>query len=100
MPWLTVLNSEFTDQIEMKARSQSNKIPRSDQNITDRRHPFQLSRERTCGNEPRIHFLLNRIATPWKNLPKDTALAHSVSSFKSKLNLYLNKEGRNNYIYS
>ena len=80
--------------------SEENKILRPDQNITGRRHPFQLSRERTSGNEPRTHFLLNRMATPWNNLPKDIALAHSVNSFKSKLDLYLKKVGRNTHIYS
>ena len=77
-----------------------NKILKTEQNITGRRHPFQLSRERTSGNEPRTHFLLNRMATPWNNLPKEIALAHSVNSFKSKLDLYLNKVGRNIHIYS
>ena len=63
--------------------SEENKILRPDQNITGRRHPFQLSRERTSGNEP--HFLLNRMTTLWHNLLKDIALAHSVNSFKTKL---------------
>ena len=40
---------------------------RPEQNIIDRRHPFQLSRERTSGNEPRTHFLLNRMATQWRS---------------------------------
>ena len=77
-----------------------NNILRPEQNKTGRRHPFQLSRERTSGNEPRTHFLLNRMATPWNNLPKDIALAHSVNSFKSKLDLHLKKAGRNTHIYS
>ena len=63
-------------------------------------HPFQLSRERTLGNKPRTHFLLNRMANPWNNLHKDIALTHSVNSFKSKLDLYLNKVSRNTHIYS
>ena len=46
------------------------------------------------------HFLLNRMATPWDNLSKDIALAHSVNSFKRKLNFYLNEVGRNTHIYS
>ena len=41
------------------------------------------------GNEPRTHFLLDRMATLWNNLPKDIAFAHSVSSFKSKLDFWL-----------
>ena len=44
---------------------------------------------------PRTHFLLNRMATPWNNLPKDVALASSVK----KLNLYLKKVARNMLIY-
>ena len=48
---------------------------------------FQLSREWTSGSEPRTHFLLNRMVTPWNNMPKDISLAHSVKSFKSKLDL-------------
>ena len=51
-------------------------------------------------NEPRTHYILNRMATPWNNLPKDIALAHSVNSFKSTLDLYLNKVGSNTHIYS
>ena len=77
-----------------------NNILRPEQNITSRRHPFQLSRERTLGNEPRTHFLLNRMATPWNNSPKDSALAHSENSFKSKLDLYLNKVGSNTHVCS
>ena len=76
------------------------KILRPEQNTTGRRHPFQFCSERTSGNEPRIHFLLNRMATPWNNLPKKIALAHSVNSFKSKLELHLNKVARNTQIYS
>ena len=40
-----------------------NKILRHEQNITGLRHPFQLSRERTLGSEPRTHLLLNRMTT-------------------------------------
>ena len=66
-----------------------NKILRPDQ-IPDRRtQQFQFSRERTTGKEPIANFLLNRMATPWNNLPKEIALARSVNSFKSKLDLYL-----------
>ena len=72
------------------------KILRPDQNNTGRRHPFLLSRERTLGNEPGTNFLLNRMVIPLKNLPKNIALAHSVS-FKSKLDLYLNKVGRKTF---
>ena len=77
-----------------------NKILRPEQNNTGHRHPFQLSRVRTSCNEPRTHFFLNRMATPWNNLPKNITLAHSVNSFKNKLDLYLNKEGRKTLIYS
>ena len=66
-----------------------NKILRPEQNITGRRHPFQLSRERISGNEPRTHFLLNRMATQWNNLPKDIALAHSVKLFQEQARLVL-----------
>ena len=48
----------------------------------------------------RTHFLLNIMATPWNSVPKVIALAHSINSFKSKMDLYLNQEGRNLYIYS
>ena len=41
-----------------------------EQNFTGRRHPFHFSRERTLGNEQRTNFLLNRMVTPWNNLPK------------------------------
>ena len=64
-----------------------NKILRPEQNNTGCRYPFQLSRERTSGNEPRRHFILNRMAIPCNNLPTDIATTHSVNSFKSKLNL-------------
>ena len=77
-----------------------NKILRPDQKIIDQRHFFQLSRERTKGNEPRTHFLLNRMANPWNNLSKDITLADSVNSFKSKLGFYLNKISRSIHIYS
>ena len=50
-------------------------ILRPDQKILDRRRPFQLSRERTSSNQPKTHVLLNRMANPWNNLPKDIALA-------------------------
>ena len=73
------------------------KILESEQHITDRRHSFQLNRERTSGNEPRKHLLLDEMSTQWYNLPKEIALANSVNSFKSKLNLYLNKLGGNIY---
>ena len=44
---------------------------------TDRRiHPYQLCRELTRGNEPRTHFLLNRMATTWNTLPKNIELAN------------------------
>ena len=65
-----------------------NKILRPEQSITYRRHPFQLSRERTSGNEPRTHFLLNRMATPWNNLPKDIALGEL---FQEQAGLVLEK---------
>ena len=42
--------------------SDENKILRLEQNKTGRRHPFQLSRERISGNEPRNN-LPNEIAT-------------------------------------
>ena len=51
-----------------------NMILRPDQKTDRRRHPFQLSRELTSGNDPRIQILLIRIATPWNNLPKNIAL--------------------------
>ena len=41
-----------------------NRVPRHNQNLADRRDPYQLSRERIRENEPRTHFLLNRMATP------------------------------------
>ena len=44
-----------------------------------------LPSEHRREGEPRIHFLLNRMPTPWNNFPKSNALAHSVNSFKSKL---------------
>ena len=64
-----------------------------------------LKTRRERGNFIQIYkitrtYLLNRMATPWNNLPKGIALAHSVNSFKSKLDLYLNKIGRNTHIYS
>ena len=52
---------------------------KSEQNITGRRHTFQLSREQTSGNEPRTHFFLNRMATLWNNSPKEIALANSAN---------------------
>ena len=58
-----------------------------EQNNTSRRHSLQLSRERTSGNEPRTHFRLDRMASPWNNSPKNIALAHSVNSFKSELDI-------------
>ena len=64
---------------------------KTSQNITGRSHSFLLSLERTSRNEPRTHFLLNRIVTPWNNLPKNIALTPSVNSFKRQLDLYLNK---------
>ena len=47
-----------------------NNILRPNQIPDGRRHYFQLSHERTTGKELRKFFLLNRIATPWNNLPK------------------------------
>ena len=69
-----------------------NKILIPEQNITGRRHPFQLSRERTSGNEPRTNFLIN-----WMETPCTCTLG---KLFKSKLDLYLNKVGRNTHIHS
>ena len=77
-----------------------NNILRPNQIPDGRRHHFQLSRERTTGNEPRTNFLLNRMTTPWNNLPKEIALARSVNSFKSKLDSYLGNLSRNTHIYS
>ena len=77
-----------------------NNILRPNQIPDGRRHHFQLSRERTTGNEPRTNFLLNRMTTPWNNLPKEIALARSVNSFKSKLDSYLRNSSRNTHIYS
>ena len=77
-----------------------NKILIPDQKITSRVHRFQLLRERTSGNYPRTHFLLYRMATPWTTLPKNIVHAHSVTSFKIKLDVYLNEVGRNTHIYS
>ena len=76
-----------------------NNILRPNQIPDGRRHHFQHSRERTSGNDPRTNFLLNRIASPWNNLPKAIALARSVNSFKSKLDLNLGNLSRNTHIY-
>ena len=77
-----------------------NKILRPNQIPDGQRHLFQFSRERKTGREPRKNFLLNRMATPWNNLPKEIALERSVNSFKSKLDLYLGNLSRNTHIYS
>ena len=80
--------------------SDKNKILRPNQCRTGRRHNFQLSREYTRGNEPRTNFLLNRMATPWNNLPKETALAPSVNSFKSRLDSHLGRIRGKTRIYT
>ena len=49
-------------------------------------------------NTSREHFLLNRMAYPWKNFPKGIALSHLVNSFKRKPNFFLNEVARNTYI--
>ena len=49
---------------------EKNKILSPNQIPNERRHHFQHSRERTTGNEPRTNFLLNRMTTPWNNLPR------------------------------
>ena len=48
---------------------EENKILGPDQKTTGRRHPFQLSREPSRGNEPISHLLFNRMVTPLNNLP-------------------------------
>ena len=80
--------------------SYKNKILSPNQCRTGRRHHFQLSREYTRGNEPRTNFLLNRMATPWNNLPKETALAPSVNSFKSRLDSHLGRIRGKTRIYT
>ena len=77
-----------------------NKILRPGQNKKGQRHHFQLSPEQTFGNEQRTHFFHKRMATPLKNLPKDSALARLLNSFKSKKDFYINKLGRNRRIWS
>jgi hypothetical protein len=80
--------------------SDKNKILRPNQCRTGRRHHFQLSREYTRGNEPRTNILLNRMATPWNNLPKEIVLAPSVNSFKSRLDSHLGKIRGKTRIYT
>ena len=78
-----------------------NKILKSEPYITGRIHPFQLSHEGTSRNAPRMHFFLNRMSTPYKNLTKNIALAHLVNSFNSMLDFYFlcYKVGCNTHIY-
>ena len=66
-----------------------NKILKPEQNITGSSH-FSSSVKRAENALPS-----QQIVAPWSDLPKDIALAHMVKSFKSKLDLYLNKVGGN-----
>ena len=102
--WLTLKKTRerrFHPDLQDLARSREGKIVRQNrilrpyQKLMDQRHPFQLFR--TKGNKPRTHFLFNRMAITWTYLQKDIAFAHSVDSFKSKLDLYLNKVCRNTH---
>ena len=68
---------------------ESNKILHRVGQSSGRRHPFQFTREIVGYGDPRHFFLLNRMATPWNNLPKEIVLAPSVNSFKSGLDSYL-----------
>jgi len=68
---------------------ESNKILHRVGQSSGRRHPFQFTREIVGYGDPRHFFLLNRMATPWNNLPKEIVLAPSVNSFKSRLDSYL-----------
>ena len=63
---------------------------------------FLIFSQRLKANEARTHFLLIRMATPWNNLPKDIALAESVNSFKSNLDLSIldGSRKKHTYIYS
>lgn len=65
-----------------------------------RRHNMQLTREIIHDCESRFNFLLNRIATPWNNLPAEVALASSVNAFKNRLDEYLGRVGWRPHMYN
>ena len=49
--------------------SDKNKILRTDQNSMDRRNLFEFQHDLTRSIELRTNFLLNRMTTPWNNIP-------------------------------
>ena len=74
-------------------------LSRFGNNISTRRHNLQLTREIIKGCEPRFNFLLNRIATPWNNLPHNIVFAPSVNSFKNRIDIYLKQVNWETYTY-
>ena len=67
---------------------------------TRRRHNLQLRREKALNCEARHYFLLNRIATPWNNLPPEIAMSNSVNKFKNLLDNHLEKINWRTQVYN
>jgi len=57
--------------------------------LNNRRHNLQLTREIVKNCESRHSFLMNRIATPWNNLPAKIVNAYTVNCFKNALDKHL-----------
>ena len=57
--------------------------------LNSRRHNLQLTRELVQNCESRHFFLMNRIATPWNNLPIKIVNSKSVNCFKNALDKHL-----------
>ena len=55
-----------------------------------RGHNLRIAKERT-DFKPREHFLLNRVANAWNNLPKNVVSAGNINIFKNLLDEFLLK---------
>ena len=68
--------------------------------LNSRRHNLQLTRELVQNCESRHFFLMNRIATPWNNLPVKIVNAKSVNCFKNALDKHLEHINWKTHTYS
>lgn len=61
---------------------------RSDKD-TEKRHRYQISRDKFVNTQMNDGFIPNRSATTWNLLPRDISEAETVYNFKARIDKYM-----------
>ena len=80
---------DIIDQKSMPEMLFENKSEQADQKIITRGHDLRIKRELVKNCRLRFHFLYNRIANAWNELPQEVVSAPNINCFKNRLDRHL-----------